>query len=164
MSDLTPLKNGHRRKLLAQIAAVGAGALFRPKPGLAAMDGNVEKTKIRITHAPSICTAPQYLAEELLRMEGFTEIEYLPLGSRNGPRAVAEGRADITMWDLPGLIPHLDAGPLMVLLAGVHSGCYELYANDRVRTISDLKGKTVAIQYFGNGDHVFCPACSLTLA
>ena len=155
MSDSTLIKNRHRRKLLGRMAAVAAGGLFGAKPGLSAMDGDVEKTKIRITHAPSICTAPQYLAEELLRMEGFTDIEYLPLGSRNGPRAVADGRADITMWDLPGLIPHLDAGPLMVLLAGVHSGCYELYANDRVRTISDLKGKTVAIQYFGNGDHVF---------
>ncbi len=41
------------------------------------------------------------------------------------------------------------------MLAGVHAGCYELFANERVRAISDLKGKTVAIQYSRNGDHVF---------
>src|SRR5439155_22504146 len=34
------------------------------------------------------------------------------------------------------------------------SGCYELFGNDRVRAIRDLKGKTVAIQYFGGGDHI----------
>jgi len=114
-----------------------------------------ETKRIRFVHAPSICIAPQYLAEELLRLEGFTEVEYLPLGSRNGPYAIAEGRADMTMWDTPALIPLLDAGKPIVLLAGVHAGCYELFGNERVHAIRDLKGKTVAIQYFGGGDHIF---------
>ncbi len=92
----------------------------------------------------------------MLRLDGFTDIEYLPLGSRNGPRALAEGRADITMWDIPGLMPHLDAGKPIVLLAGVHAGCYELFGNERVHALRDLKGKTVAIQYCrGRGS---CPA------
>ena len=32
-----------------------------------------------------------------------------------------------------------------MVLAGIHVGCYELVGTDRVRRISDLKGKTVAV-------------------
>jgi NitT/TauT family transport system substrate-binding protein len=42
-----------------------------------------------------------------------------------------------------------------VLLAGVHVGCFELFGTDRVRTISDLKGKTVAMPELGTAHHVF---------
>ena len=87
-------------------------------------------------------------------MDGFTEVEYLPYGTRKGSYAIAEGRADISMWDTPALIPLLDDGRPIVLLAGVHSGCYELFGNERVHAIRDLKGKTVAIQFVGAGDHV----------
>ena len=38
----------------------------------------------------------------------------------------------------------LDAGDSLVVLAGIHVGCFELFANERVRAIRDLKGKTVA--------------------
>jgi NitT/TauT family transport system substrate-binding protein len=114
----------------------------------------LETTTIRLVHAPSICTAPQYIAEEFLRLDGFTDVQYLPLGTRNGPYALADGRGDIAMWDMPGLIPHLDAGKPIVLLAGVHAGCYELFGTEGVRAIGDLKGKTVAIAYVGGGDQV----------
>ena len=143
-----------RREFLKRTSMVGAAGFLAAYHRLTAAEPPLETTKIRFVHTPSICAAPQYLAEELLRLEGFTEVEYLPLGARNGPNAVAEGRADLTMWDAPGLMLHLDAGKPIVVLAGVHSGCYELFANERVHTIRDLKGKTVAIQYFGGGDHV----------
>jgi NitT/TauT family transport system substrate-binding protein len=144
-----------RREFLKGSCTLGAAAaLLAPYPQCAAARPELETLSIRFVHAPSICIAPQYLAEELLRMEGFTEVEYLPLGTRNGPYALADGRADVTMWDTPGLIPHLDAGRPIVLLAGVHAGCYELFGTDRVRAIRDLRGKTVAVQYLGGGDHV----------
>lgn len=143
-----------RREFLKRASTIGATGFFGAYHSLAAAEPPPETTKIRFVHTPSICAAPQYLAEELLRLEGFTAVEYLPLGARNGPNAVAEGRADLTMWDAPGLMLHLDAGKPIVLLAGVHSGCYELFGNERVHAIRDLKGKTVAIMYFGGGDHV----------
>jgi NitT/TauT family transport system substrate-binding protein len=143
-----------RRAFLQRAASLGAAGCFGLHHGLAAAQPPLETTKIRLVHAPSICVAPQYLAEEFLRMDGFTEVQYLPLGTRNGPYALADGRGDMAMWDTPGLIPHLDAGRPIVLLAGVHAGCYELFANERVQAIRDLKDKTVAIQYFGGGDQV----------
>src|SRR5262249_45370727 len=34
-------------------------------------------------------------------------------------------------------------------------GCFELFANDRIRTIADLKGKIVGVQDLGASPHVF---------
>jgi NitT/TauT family transport system substrate-binding protein len=45
-----------------------------------------------------------------------------------------------------------------VLLAGGHVGCFELFANDSVRSIADLKGKTVGVQALGSSQHVFVAA------
>jgi NitT/TauT family transport system substrate-binding protein len=95
------------------------------------------------------------LAEELLRLEGFTEVRYVGSPTELGPNLVAAGRADFTQWDVAGLIPMLDAGDPILVLAGVHAGCQELFANDRVRTVTDLRGKRIAVSAMGNGDHIF---------
>ena len=49
----------------------------------------------------------------------------------------------------------LDAGEPVTALAGVHAGCYELFAHEPIRTISDLKGKRVGIQGLGSGGHLY---------
>jgi NitT/TauT family transport system substrate-binding protein len=36
----------------------------------------------------------------------------------------------------------------------VHSGCFELFAQDPVRTFSDLKGRSVGIERIGSSNHV----------
>ena len=43
------------------------------------------------------------------------------------------------------LVVALDEGVPIVVLAGVHAGCFELFVSEKIRTISDLKGKMVAI-------------------
>jgi NitT/TauT family transport system substrate-binding protein len=143
-----------RRNFLRRAATIGVAGCLGAHRAVTATAPPLETTTIRLVHAPSICTAPQYIAEEFLRLDGFTDVQYLPLGTRNGPYALADGRGDIAMWDAPGLMPHLDAGKPIVLLAGVHAGCYELFGREEVRAIRDLKGKTMAIQYVGNGDQV----------
>jgi NitT/TauT family transport system substrate-binding protein len=42
-------------------------------------------------------------------------------------------------------IIRVEAGDPIVILGGLHIGCFELFGTDRVRTIRDLKGKTVAV-------------------
>src|SRR5262249_31725144 len=42
----------------------------------------------------------------------------------------------------------------IALLSGVHVGCFELFAGDNVRTVAELKGKTVGIQGLGSTPHV----------
>ena len=144
-----------RREFLARTSALGAAGLFGVVPHSLAVDPPPETTRVRLVHAPFICLAPQYLAAEFLPMEGITDWEFLQMGSRSGGiDAVAEGRADITMWDAHSPIPLIDAGKPIVVLAGVHGGCYQLFCNESVRTIRDLKGKSPVVHYLGGGDHV----------
>jgi NitT/TauT family transport system substrate-binding protein len=151
----TPGKVGSgRRDFLARASALGSAGLLGLYHHRAAAEPAPETTKIRFTHAPFICVAPQYLAEEFLPIEGFTEWQHLPLGSRLYLPALAEGRADMALASAAELLPHLDAGRPLVALSGVHGGCYQLFGNERVRSVRDLKGSTTAIHYFGSGDHV----------
>lgn len=143
-----------RRAFLLRASATAASGLLGHSRRSAAAEPQPETNKVRFLHAPAICMAPQYLAGELLRREGFAEVEYLALGSRLGPDVLAEDKADFTMWFAPGLVPPLDAGKPIVVLAGIHAGCYELFGNEHVHAIRDLKGRTVAVQWWNSGDHV----------
>src|SRR5690348_5585562 len=89
------------------------------------------------------------IAEGLLRSEGFTDVEYVRPVSETGVSAVAGGRADMTIWDLPTAIPLLDQGKPTIVLAGIHSGCWDLYGNERVQKLRDLKGKRVSVYGVG---------------
>lgn len=141
-----------RRDVTATLALAGIGALLPGAPSLAD-EGPPETTTIRLPRRANICIAPVYIAEELLRAEGFTDIRYIPLLSDFD--ATARGEIDFN-WGTPAqLAYHLDAGKPFTVLAGVHSGCYELFAHEPVRTISDLKGKRVGIQFRGAGGHLY---------
>src|SRR5262249_44482963 len=114
-----------------------------------------ETTKLRLTTAPVLCTVPIRLAEELLRLEGFQEVEYVSSPTEDGLSQIGSNRADFAQWDVAGVIPILDAGHPILILAGLHAGCQELFANERVHTVRDLKGRRIAISAMGNGDHIF---------
>ena len=49
----------------------------------------------------------------------------------------------------------MDAGEPITVLAGVHPGCFELFAHERVRSIIDLKGKSVGVPGLGSSPHLF---------
>jgi NitT/TauT family transport system substrate-binding protein len=115
-----------------------------------------ETTTIRLVQIPGICIAPQYVAEELLRSEGFTDVHYIRKeGTAWLYKALASGEADLNMAFVAPFLLHVDAGDPIVLLGGVHVGCYELFGTDQVRTIRDLKGKRVAVPELGSAHHVF---------
>jgi NitT/TauT family transport system substrate-binding protein len=141
-----------RRAFFARASALGAACLLPAARGVAA-EPPPETSKVRLVTAPVICTAPARLAEDLLRLEGFTQIEYVNV-AQPGPDVVAAGQADFTQWGLFGTIPALDAGDPVLILAGVHAGCQELFANERVRAVRDLKGKRIAVSALGNEDHI----------
>lgn len=113
-----------------------------------------ETTTVRLTRNPGICRAPQYITEELLHSEGFTDVHYPWIDS--GPpifQALAAGEVDIAMALVVPLIMQVDAGAPIVLVAGGHVGCLALVGSDRVHAIRDLKGKTVAAGRLGTGSH-----------
>jgi ABC-type nitrate/sulfonate/bicarbonate transport system substrate-binding protein len=49
-------------------------------------------------------------------------------------------------------------GLAVTLLAGVHVGCFELFAKEGIRSVADLKGRTVGIQALETSQHVFLSA------
>jgi NitT/TauT family transport system substrate-binding protein len=133
-----------RRELLAGTSMLGAATLLG-LPRTAGAEPPPEIQKIRLVHAPAICLAPQYLAEELLRLEGFSEVEYVVTPSAKTLGLLETGRADITMGAAPDVVTALDMGRGVLPLAGIHAGCYELFVNGRIAAVKDLKGRSVAI-------------------
>jgi len=149
-------KTWDRREFVKGLAAVaGSAGLFGLDPRPAAAEPPPETTRIRLAQIPGICVAPQYVAEELLRGEGFTDVQYVKVESGAMYKAFGAGEIDISMAFVAPFIMQVDAGHPLVLLAGVHVGCFELFGTDRVHTISDLKGKTVAIPELGSPHHIF---------
>jgi NitT/TauT family transport system substrate-binding protein len=142
-----------RRRFLATLSL--AAALARVPPAGAAEE-RPETTTLRLLHKPSICGAPQYVAEELLHAEGFTDIRYTKIASSAEVNdAIVHGRADFDAHFAPQWVSAIDGGGAISVLAGVHVGCFELFGNDRVRSISDLKGKSVGVSGAGSSDHLF---------
>jgi NitT/TauT family transport system substrate-binding protein len=122
----------------------------------ASLSAAVESTRLRLVQTPSMCQSPKYVAQDLLRSEGFTNLEYVKKpGSRWNGLAVAAGEADISMHFAGPVILQIEAGDPIVVLAGAHVGCFELFGTDQVQAIRDLKGKTVAIPELGGPGHVF---------
>lgn len=145
--------NYTRRQFLESTSVLGAASLLGYSR-TAAAEPPPETKKIRLVHAPAICMAPQYLAEELLRLEGFSEVSYVEMMSGTAIDGIYAGRADLTMDAAPAIVYAMDSRPSLVALAGIHAGCYELFGNERVKALRDLKGKTVSVYTLGGADHV----------
>jgi NitT/TauT family transport system substrate-binding protein len=140
-----------RRDFLATLSAAGAASILGIPPSIAD-EKPLETTTIRLFGNASICQAPAYISEDLLRAEGFTDVRYM----RNlSVDAVARGDIDFGFKTPAWIVSHVDAGHPVAALAGVHSGCYELFARDPIRTISDMKGRRVGIpEGFGSSGHL----------
>jgi NitT/TauT family transport system substrate-binding protein len=150
----SPPKAGRRRFLrgistLAALTAVSRTRHASAEPG-------PEVTHVRLAHNPAICLAPTYLAADLLRMEGFSRVEYTEASSvEELTHVVRDGRADFTQDTAPAVLPTLDGSRAITVLAGIHVGCYELFGGERVRTLSDLKGASIALTFIGAAEQVF---------
>jgi NitT/TauT family transport system substrate-binding protein len=142
-----------RRRFLATLGSAGAIGIIGASTS-SAQEAPPETSTIRLFKMPGICIAPQYVAEEMLKSEGFRDIQYFDTGI-NTYAALASGKADIGMAFVANFIVHLDAGAPMVLLGGVHTGCYELFGTESVQGIRDLKGKTVAVPELGSAHQLF---------
>ena len=144
-----------RRTFVKALAAAGAGLLRHAGSGFAA-EPPPETTRIRLVRSPAICIAPLYLAEDLLRLEGFTDVEYVPFKTGNlFTEAVATGKVDLALNFSGPLVISLDERAPVVILAGIHAGCFELFGSEHVRAIRDLKGRKIAIPGLGQPQHVF---------
>ena len=146
------------------LGTAARGAAVEPPP---------ETTRLRIVREPAICIAPQYAAEDLLRGEGFTDVEYVraaPEPARSSGEGssimdgrpqrdlVAAGEADIHTAMVSSLVASVDAGDPIRILTGIHAGCFELFGTERIRSVKDLKGRTVAVPGLGSSHYLYVAA------
>src|SRR6516225_621701 len=141
-----------RRSFLATMSVAGAAAAFLRARQSDAAESPLETATVRLLKTPGICLAPQYLSEALLRAEGFTHVEYVDEPDYNA--ALPRGQVDFTMNYATNFVRSIDAGAPIILLAGIHVGCYELFTQAGIRSMADLKGKSVGIQALGSNPHV----------
>jgi NitT/TauT family transport system substrate-binding protein len=140
-----------RRRFMTTLSLAGAAGLLRPPLALAA-EGPLETTTVRLTKSAAICIAPLYVAEEFLRAEGFTDIRYVE-GPPGATEPVARGKVDFDTNYASNFVRAIDAGEPIMLLAGVMVGCFELFGNVGIHSITDLKGKSVGLQALGSNYH-----------
>ena len=147
-----------RRDFMIGLTATAGLAMLTPRPAFA--EPPPETSTIRLYQMSGICIAPQYVAEEMLRSEGFTDVQYiasrLDVGAPSGMyRLIASGELDLSIAFIAPFVAQLDAGLPVTLLAGVHVGCFELFSTAGVQTIRDLKGRTVAVPERNSSHELF---------
>jgi NitT/TauT family transport system substrate-binding protein len=131
-----------RRRFLTTLSLAGAAGALPPLRTRAA-ESPLETTTVRLAKIPVICFAPQYVCEDLLRVEGFTDIRYVDTKPSAFGQGLAEGKYDFASNVTAQNVVLVDSGLPITLVAGIHAGCYELFASDGIRSIRDLKGKRV---------------------
>ena len=150
-----------RRRFMTNVALAGAagfggiGAAGLAGGGKSLAEPPPETTTIRLAKMHGICIAPQYAVQELLRAEGFDDIRYVEVLIANQDDHMARGAVDFSLHFAAPAIIALDTGKPITILAGVHAGCFELFACEGIRSIMDLKNRTVGVQGLGSSQHVF---------
>jgi NitT/TauT family transport system substrate-binding protein len=144
-----------RRRFLTTLSLAGVAGFIRA-PRALAVEGSLETTTVRFMRIPAICHAPQFVAEELLHAEGFTDVRFVDApSSAEINEAIARGKIDFNLHFASQFVSAIDGGAPITILAGAHVGCFELFANKSVRALTDLKGKSVGVEALGSSPHLF---------
>ena len=78
--------DGWSRREFLGLTLAGTAGLLGLKPEPLAAEPPPETTTLRLVQVATLCVAPQYVAEELLRGEGFTEVQYVKREGTTGSR------------------------------------------------------------------------------
>ena len=145
-----------RRDFLASLSAAGAASVARQPEDRSLTKGrrrrprsaSVEST--RHLHRPAVCRRGAAACGRLhrcpLRGDGVAAFH---------AEMIARGEIDFSMVFARRSSIAMDAGQPITVVAGVHPGCFELFAHEPIRTISDLKGKKVGIEGSGSSEHLY---------
>lgn len=145
-----------RRGFLRDVSVAGAAALFGLSNDAFASEPPPETTKLRLirsgprlytVHRRGIAARRRLLRHQEVRKEGG--------GIPARIQALGAGEGDILSTYIGPLLARIDTGDPIVILSGLHVGCLQLFATERIRTIRDLKGRTVAISEVGSAGHYF---------
>jgi NitT/TauT family transport system substrate-binding protein len=145
-----------RRRFLGGLTLAGTAGLLGLSPKPVVAEPPPETTTLKLPKTPAICVAPLYVAEELFKTEGFSDVQFLSQTDAKVYEAVATGALHFDLQSVGGtILLQLEAGLPVVGLSGVHVGCFELLATEEVRTVRDLQGKTVSLGELRSGRHAF---------
>lgn len=148
-----------RRKFLTTTALAGTALYLGIGPDIvsASQDPPPETTTLRLRQWAPACWAPFYVAEPLLRDEGFTDIKYVSFPGTEYVNMLEREEVDLSPSFTPlDMINVERSNSPLTFLSGLHRGCYALVGNERIRSVNDLKGKRVwtgSIE--NNGPHIF---------
>ena len=70
-----------RREFVRDCAIAGAMSPVGFSSDLLAAESAPETNRMRLALIPGSCFAPQYVAEEILRAEGFADVRYVRMAS-----------------------------------------------------------------------------------
>jgi hypothetical protein len=107
-----------RRDFLSTLSAAGAAGVFGARTPRAGEAPPETSTVMIGGDPPGICIAPQYMAEDLLRAEGFTEIRYLSApGSVALLEMISNGEVNFGIVFVLSSIVEMEAGHPLTLVA-----------------------------------------------
>ena len=144
-----------RRRLLAGLSGIGAAALLStPSRALAqARAGDSVRLPKNQSH---LWRYRHILSADLLRAKGSPisatchshQISTRPTRSHAVWYDFGQNFGSVQVVDI-------DRGAAIKVLTGLHIGCFELFAADRIRGVADLAGKKVGIPAVGSPEHLF---------
>ena len=118
---------------VAAAGLAGAAALTGARRTVAE-EAPPETTSVRLLSwkNDATCLAPIDILDDLLRDEGFADVRYVTGADTDTSRpiGVARGDADFGQEFASSTIISIDAGVPVVMLAGVHPACFELFARE----------------------------------
>ena len=139
-----------RRRLLGGVAAAATMGTTR----LASAEPPPEVTTLNLSITDSLCQAPQNVADELFKAEGFSELRHRKHGGA-ALRAMEVGETDIALNFAAPVLIRVDVGAPIIILGGGHVGCLELHASKAIRSVSGLKEKKVVVYEERSPPHIF---------
>src|SRR6516165_160171 len=107
-----------RRCFLSTLSSLGAASLIGSQKSVA-QESPPETSTVRLAKIPGICIAPQYIADDLLRAEGFTDIRYVATNPGiPAALSLARGEVDFTANYAPTFVIPIDAGEPITIVGG----------------------------------------------
>jgi NitT/TauT family transport system substrate-binding protein len=143
-----------RRTVLAGLAtAAGIGMMgISPSP---AAELETQAVRLGRWNDGAYCWASLYLAGELLRADGFTDVRYIQGDQTvDNSQWLADDVIDFDM-NMPTMhILSLDRGAPIKVLTGVHFGCFNLIAREDIHSVAELRGRRVGVSVIGGHPHL----------
>lgn len=145
----------NRRSFLAGLSAVGVAGLTIGRPAFAE-ESTPETTTVRLPRWENgaYCWAPLYIAGKLLRAEGFLVKDVQGNQKLDNSLWLASGQTDFD-FNMPLMqILQIEAGAPIRIVAGIHTGCFEMIGSESIRTVSDLRGKRIGVGALDSHPHI----------